>query len=250
MTLSCRRRSVVCTPTSRCLGGMLELMSHCHFVVATRCATLRPAPARGYSPPMTRRDVALLLILTGAAPFTAAATAQSPNIPQNSAPGPLPVSVGQVVWVTVRDGFEFKGVISGVTATSIDVRGDAGTKHLNASEIRRIATTDSLKNGFWIGFAVGAVPAAAMSTDLGTGVGHSTVGQQNHQDDRSGVQKTLGPVVVGGLFGLMSGGIGALIDRAIGGRRMIYEPPDAAPAVRVGPIVTGHGLGLWGTIRW
>ena len=195
---------------------------------------------------MTRREVALLLILTVAAPFTAAATAQSPNIPQNSAPGPLPVSVGQVVWVTVRDGFEFKGVISGVTATSIDVRGDAGTKHLNASEIRRIATTDSLKNGFWIGFAVGAVSGAAMSTDMGD----STVGQQNHQDDRSGVQKTLGPVVVGGLFGLMSGGIGALIDRAIGGRRTIYEPPDATPAVRVGPIVTGHGLGLRGTIRW
>lgn len=176
---------------------------------------------------MTTHRVPAVIALAAALIAPAGLFASSAQA-QETPSGRLPVKMGQAVWVTSSEGWEVRGVISDISAATIDVSGEAGTKRLNVTDIRRVATRDSLKNGFWIGASVGAVPALAL------GSGRVSA-------------KAAGFFVFGSL---LYGGVGMLIDHAIEGRRTIYERSSTAAAIQVGPIVTRRGVGLGGTIRW
>jgi hypothetical protein len=194
---------------------------------------------------MTVQPIALVLVAALAGPFASHAQAQDRQAGNTqadaSAPSSrLPVKMGQTVWVTVIDGWEVKGVVSDIAATTIDVSGEAGTKHLNVSEIRRVAKRDSVKNGFLIGAAVAVLPALAVGA-----LSEEEFGGNPSSSERAGA--------VAGAFGIgvaVYGGIGALIDHFIEGRRTIYEKPRAQATLQVTPIVTRGGVGLGGSIRW
>lgn len=174
---------------------------------------------------MTLPRIVVLLAAVLAAPV--AALAQAPS-------SPLPVKLGQHVWVTTTDGSEIEGVVSDVTAATIDVKGVNGTKRLNETDVRRIAKRrDSVKKGAIIGGSImeGLGIWAVKCCELGTkGTG----------------------VIIGALaFDFAAGaGIGALVGYAIKGRETVYERPAGSPSVILSPIVAPHSIGVAGAIRW
>ncbi len=173
---------------------------------------------------MTLPRIALLLAVVLAAPV--AVLAQAPS-------SPLPVRLGQHVWVTTTDGSEREGVISDITPTTIDVRGEASTNRLDVTDVRRIARRDSLKNGAIIGASVmgGLWIRAIQCCELG--------------------QRGAGMKIGALAFDLAAGaGIGALVDRAIKGRQTVYERPSASASVQLTPILAPRRFGVAGAIGW
>lgn len=104
---------------------------------------------------MTTQPVALVLVAALIGSFASPLEAQS-----------LQVKAGTKVVVTTTAGWEMKGVVSDVSDTTIDVSGETGTKRINVSEVRKIDTSDSLRNGFFwgLGLSAGAalIPAFAI----------------------------------------------------------------------------------------
>jgi hypothetical protein len=168
---------------------------------------------------MTQRRTTCLLATLTLLAATSVASAQT------SSP-PLPVKLGQIVWVTTSEGLDMKGFVSAISPTTLEISGEAGTRQFAVAETRRIAKRDGNRNGFLIGAGFGVLPFLLSSADA-TGV----------------------ELIAGVAFGsAIWGGIGALIDNAIEGRQTIYTRP--APAVELGPVVSRSGVGLRGTIRW
>ncbi len=153
-------------------------------------------------------------------------------------PAPLPIRLGQTVWVTTSEGLDMKGVVSAVTATTLDVSGEAGTRQVVVAETRRIAKRDGNRNGFLIGAAVGALPFLAEAA------GGDSSGCEKGLTCHSTGWYLATSLLSGGLWG----GIGALIDNSIEGRETIYTRP--SPLLQVTPVVTRSGVGVRAAIRW
>jgi hypothetical protein len=175
---------------------------------------------------MTLRRTALLLAIAFAGPVSALAQAPS---------SPLPVTLGQHVWVTTTDASEIEGAVTGITAVAIDVRSDNGTKRVNVTDIRRIATRKSIKKGTIIGGFVGS----AMST--------LSAGMQPDQTRNWSALNWIGIAAYGFALGA---GVGALIARVDGGRQTVYKRSAASLSVRLTPIVTPRSFGVAGAIPW
>jgi hypothetical protein len=145
------------------------------------------------------------------------------------------VKTGQHVWVTALDGAETKGVIGDITPATIEIKGEHSTKRFNVTDVRRIATRDSLKNGAIIGGCVLGGLGTLAALRPGTHLNLKPTGQK---------------IVVVGLDVAAGAGIGALIDLAVKGRDTVYERPASAPSVRLTPIVAPHGFAVAGAIQW
>ena len=133
------------------------------------------------------------------------------------------------------DGSKIEGAVSDVTAAAIDVRSDNGTKRVNVTDIRRIATRRSMTKGTIIGGVVGA----AMST--------LSAGMQPDQTKDWSAGQWVGIAAYGFALGA---GVGALIARWGGGRQTVYERPAASLSVRLTPVVTPRSFGVAGEIPW
>lgn len=155
-----------------------------------------------------------------------------------TSPGILPLKLGQTVWVTTSEGLDMKGVVSGITPTTLEVSGEAGTRQFLVAETRRIAKRDGNRNGFLIGAGVGALPFAI---GLVSGEGGSCDFGKPCYTNREIVATAL-------LSGAIWGTIGALIDNAIEGRQTIYTR--SAPALQLAPIVSRSGVGVRALVRW
>ena len=175
---------------------------------------------------MTLQRIALLLAVVLAAPV--AALAQAPS-------SPLPVTLGQHVWVTTTDASEIEGAVTDITAVAIDVRSDNGTKRVNVTDIRRIATRRSMTKGTIIGGFVGS----AMST--------LSAGMQPDQTKNWSAGHWVGIAAYGFALGA---GVGALIARRDGGRQTVYKRPAGSPSVQFTPIVAPRSFGVAGAIQW
>lgn len=163
------------------------------------------------------------LILIGTLSMPAAA--QSPIVPA--------IPPEQTVWVTTNDGFEVQGGVISLTADAIEVSTKGGMRRLAMRDVHVIEKKDSNKNGFWIGFAVGASPILAL-------------GGPSAFTSRLGLAyMTFGGVVYGS--------IGWLIDNAIEGRDEIYRRDTERIAINVAPII-GLGaqkrVGVGGSFSW
>jgi hypothetical protein len=158
---------------------------------------------------------------------------------QTSSP-PLPVKLGQIVWVTTSEGLDMKGFVSAITPTTLEISGEAGTRQFVVAETRRIAKRDGNRNGFLIGAAIGALPWM-----LGAAAGDD----ENCDNKEICLRFTTGMLVTTGLIsGAIWGGVGALIDTFIEGRETIYTRP--APALALAPVVSRSGVGVRASIRW
>lgn len=170
---------------------------------------------------------------TALAAFVIALTLITPTRAQAQSSGPLAIPLQQTVWVTTSSGFEVQGDVISVTPAAIEVATRAGIKRVEMRDVQVIEKKDSNKNGFWIGFMVGAAPTIGMG---GPQVLTHPVG--------------LAFVLVGGLG---YGGIGWLMDNAIEGREELYRKNAEGVTVTFAPIV-GLGeskrVGVGGSISW
>ena len=140
--------------------------------------------------------------------------------PAHTLAGINPV-VMPVVYVEDRGGLETTGKLLRAGDEGLVFLGADGERTIAADEIQRIwRRGDSVKNGFWIGAAIGAA---------------LTVLPVAMADNTSSATPAAAVLVDGAVFGL----IGAGIDALHVGRTLIYTAPDArSKRVRVQPEVS------------
>jgi len=175
------------------------------------------------------RTTCLLAAVTLVAASSVAAAQPSPQ--------PLPVRLGQTVWVTTSEGLDMKGVVSGLSPTTLEVSGEAGTRQFLMADMRRVAKRDGNRNGFLIGAGVGVLPFVLGAAEETGDVCYSG----------KPCSKSLW-ITAGLLSAAIWGGIGALIDNAIEGRETIYTRPISV--LEIAPVVSRSGFGVRGSVRW
>ena len=140
------------------------------------------------------------------------------------------LKVGDTVWVTDAEGREIKGRIRGLSATSLLLDAGGAPQDLQAARVRtiRMQQSDSLTNGTLIGLAVGGAAGALVMVP------------EYECDD--------GPVIAVVWLGAAAGaGIGALIDAARGGKKVLtYRAPGALSSARlsIAPVITPRTKGV------
>jgi hypothetical protein len=166
------------------------------------------------------------------------------TVPAFAQVGSMPkVKSGQTVWATGADGATIKGKVIAIAATGLELKDGDRRTSLQLADIQRIETRDSLKNGAIIGaiptaflFGLGATAASAYDcilSDAGCNDGGS------------------GAVVAVALVGAGIGAlIGAGIDRAIPGRRLLYRAPGAPAKLTIAPVASARGAGVAMSLRW
>lgn len=170
-----------------------------------------------------RNALATLLLLAAAAlPASAQYAATFEELPSAT-------KSGQKLFVFDREGNEIRGRLAGVTAGTVTLRVDQGTRELTRDQIILIRTPaqDSVLNGAAIGAAVtGGFVLLSLAECY----------------DCSGV----GAVLAGSL--VWGAGIGALIDACILTPRDVYRA--GKRRLDVQPIVTRHARGASIAVSW
>jgi hypothetical protein len=164
----------------------------------------------------------LVLLACGPQPALAQYAATFEELPAATRPG-------QKLFVVDRDGNEIRGRLAGVTADTVTLRVDQGTRELTRDQIILIRTPaqDSVLNGAAIGAAVTGGFALVSFAEC---------------HECSGV----GAVMVGSL--VWGAGIGALIDACILTPRDVYRV--GKRRIDVQPVITPHAQGANIAVRW
>lgn len=142
-----------------------------------------------------------------------------------------PLTQGKIYWVTRSDGSEIRGFITSRTLAEIRVNGALGEVAIPARDVLHISKVD----GLWNGFAIGA----------GVGMAFFVPWALSDEASAPAAQKVAGSLVVAAMYG----GIGALIDRAMEGRTVVFRRAGGA-SVALAPAATAHGFGVRGSVRW
>lgn len=174
---------------------------------------------------MSIRRVPFVIALATLAILTATTSAVAQDVMT------APIREGKVYWVTRSDGSEIRGFITMLTATDVRVNGALGEVSVPAREVLRISKVDGLWNGFAIGAGVG----------LAYGIPWTLAGRTPGTTG----QKAAFTLAVSAAYG----GLGALLDKAIERRAVIYQRPSGA-TFALAPNASPHGLGLRGSVRW
>jgi hypothetical protein len=179
-----------------------------------------------------------LAITTGLVAFslgTVPAFAQVASMPK--------VMSGQTVWATGADGTTIKGKVIAIAATGLELKDGDRRTSLQLADIQRVETRDSLRNGA----IIGAIPTAFL---FGLGATAASVYDCTFSDVACNDGGS-GGIVTAALVGAGIGAlIGAGIDRAIPGRRVLYRSPGAAARLAIGPVASAHGAGVAASLRW
>jgi len=142
---------------------------------------------------------------------------------------PATVKPGLKVSVTDQRGGSVEGRVQEVSDRFVRLSVKGRPRDILIEEVVRIERPDSVKNGALIGFGVGATMGLVATAF----------------DPQSGgllVSRTLGN-------GLISAGIGALIDAAIDSRRTLYQR-GPGPQARLHPVIGRHVRGVAATVEW
>jgi hypothetical protein len=174
---------------------------------------------------MSIRRVPFVIALATLAILTATTSAVAQDVMT------APIREGKVYWVTRSDGSEIRGFITARTLTDVRVNGAQGEVAIPTHDVLRIAKVD----GLWNGFAIGA----------GAGLAFAVPWALSDEASAPAGQKVVGSLVVAAMYG----GIGALIDKAIERRTVLFRREGGA-SVALAPTATPHGLGLRGSVRW
>jgi hypothetical protein len=151
----------------------------------------------------------------------------------------LQVFVGPGDTISVREasGEEFSARISDLTSTELVVMVDGRRRAFQPDDVIRIRQrrSDSLANGTWLGFGIGA------------GLGLVAVAA-----DDSGLVNNAGwAVVVAAVYGGIGAGIGVGIDALIRRRQVIYDhQPRGAPPVAIVPFFGVKSAGAMIAVRF
>jgi hypothetical protein len=149
------------------------------------------------------------------------------------------VKVGSTVFVTDASGLERQGKLTGLSASSLRLKAGRAELELPAADVLTVAARkpDSVKHGAWIGLAAGAALGVILGVDACNG---------DYEDEMcKGAIAGLGL-----LGGVMGAGIGAVVDRAIPGKKAVLyrrEGAHAGPArltVGLAPTVSPRRQGV------
>lgn len=141
----------------------------------------------------------------------------------------VPIKTGKLYWVTRTDGMEVKGFITERTDTELRISGERGPLAVPVSDVLMIAKPDGLKEGFLVGMLTGVT---------------MVVVQPDDPDYGSGAKAAFAAY-----FGLAFGGIGALVDKMVGGRDVVYRQPGTV-SVSLAPVLSGGRRGIGAVLRW
>jgi hypothetical protein len=143
------------------------------------------------------------------------------------------LKVGDKVWVTDAQGREVPGKIHSLSPDALTLSAD-GAKTLAAGDVGLIRERrpDSLKNGAWIGLAVGG--GLALGACLGSTEGSGDSGWC---------------AVAFGFYGALGAGLGVGIDALIPGKKLVvYRAPGSTGAssarFSLAPVITPRHKGI------
>jgi hypothetical protein len=147
--------------------------------------------------------------------------------------------LGQRVWLTTTDGRVVGGDVADRSSSRLSILANGRRTEVAAADVRRLETTDRLRNGIVIGTLTGGLSGGVLGGWLGALLCET--------DDNCAL-------VAGLVFGGIGAGIGALAgavaDSLHAGRRTLYERPAAGSSVVIVPMATRRGGGAVGIIRW
>jgi hypothetical protein len=147
------------------------------------------------------------------------------------------VGPGDTISVREASGEEFSARIADLTTTELVVMVDGRRRAFQADDVIRIRQRrgDSLANGTWLGFGIGAGLALVAVTT-----------------DDSGFMDSAGwAVLVAAVYGGIGAGIGVGVDALIRRRHVIYDHrPGATPAVAIVPFVGVKSAGAMVALRF
>ena len=174
------------------------------------------------------------------------------QVSAQTAPGPAHDFSGldraRNVAVVDDAGTEVTGRLLRFTPESLTMKVDGRER---VFERRTVATVhgigDPLKNGMLVGLGAGAaygIAAGAIGTTCG--------GFFTEERTCTPTEKAQLGAVGGVLFGAVGLGVGALVDRLISRRTLLYArtPPSGSPTVSLAPVVTVSGARLRLTATW
>ena len=147
---------------------------------------------------------------------------------------PAGIVPGQMAWVTMGDGREVRGEAVALHGGQLSIKTLRGMTALAFDDVRRIETTDGLRDGIVNGLGIGALSGALLfALSFREGDDHETAW------------------MAGGLLGLGLGAMAGLIgDSLQEGRRLVYSAPGARATLRVTPVVTRRGGGATASVSW
>src|SRR5688572_14087133 len=147
------------------------------------------------------------------------------------------VKPGREVWVTTSAGSLEHGEVAAISNSTLTLRQQSRDLTIRLDEVRLVEGRDSLKNGFFIGAAAGAVSGGVLF-----GWASSVFCESDSCDGLEAVAVLFGAasgVAVGGLLGMM-------VDGIIPGRQTLF----GGNTILVAPVMTPDKKAVDVTIRW
>ena len=158
--------------------------------------------------------------------------------PAQSTPPPAAwrrVTPGREVWLTTNTGSLVHGEIAAISDSSLSIRERDREVTITLADVRLVEGRDSLKNGFLIGGASGAVAGGVVLGWISSALCYGCEGVEG------------GPVLLGAATGLAVGGfLGAIVDRLIPGRQTLF----GGSTTLVTPVITPTKKAIDVAIRW
>ena len=151
---------------------------------------------------------------------------------------------GTDVWVTTFDGSEQHGTVATVSSSELMLRIAGLTRSIALNDVRRIEGRDGLGNGVRNGGVVGALALGGFGMFLSYSV-------CDIPDRGWCLSHDLLPIALLAGIGAGAGmGVGAVIDWAIKGRRLVYASSRTSFVLQVTPTLSAHALSANAAISW
>lgn len=151
------------------------------------------------------------------------------------------VAPGQTLAVTDATGREVTGRLVELTSGAVTLDVEGGVRTWGVADVRRVRQRygDSLLNGTLIGAGVGA---GFIGTVIAVSCSHDDIGCDV---DGWGALAFV-------FYTAAGAGVGALVDAAIRGRRVVFEAPTPgpSPSVMLAPVVSPRGAALHVLVRF
>jgi hypothetical protein len=149
--------------------------------------------------------------------------------------------VGQTVWMTTHDGREQKGRIAAITPSRLDLEMPPRIASYPMWEVLKIEARDSVWNGTRTGAIVGGVAGGLYFGLFAYSLRCQTNCGPEYSVRRDVLETSLSLGAVSAAVGALSG---ALIDRAIEGRHLVYSSSPRSPVLRVAPVLGRGTVGI------
>jgi uncharacterized membrane protein len=153
------------------------------------------------------------------------------------------IRIGQIVWITNNAGREQKGRIIAVSGSEIELQVSSALVSYPMHDVQTVQVRDSVWNGTRTGAIAGGVAGGVFFGLLAYGLRCETNCGSEYSTTHDVLEGVLGMGAISAGIGALAG---ALIDRGIEGRRLVYS----SPVVGIAPVVGRGTVGIRATFRF